>query len=76
MKTKFLGFNDDEMRAAFAKVESKRGWKPIRATIAAADRAVVDAAICFFTGGGAEFSPLPGGKLRVIAPGYYNNIGA
>ena len=71
-------FTQEELTAAFTKVQSKRGWKfPISATIPASEKEITNAAIEHFAGGQAEFEEsVVDGKLRVTAPGYYMVIGA
>lgn len=51
-------------------------WKgPIDAEISAEAREITAAAIAFHTGSIATFAPLPNGRLRVTAAGYYAAIG-
>lgn len=73
----FMGFTQKQLEAAFDLVKSERGWKyPINAVIQAKQQKVVDAAISYFAGGGAEFVAARGSMLRVVAPGYYMRIGS
>jgi hypothetical protein len=67
------GFRLDQLAAAFDRVRNLRDWKaPIEAVIPAADRAVVEQAIRWFTGTEAEFRSdgLGSGRLVVVALGY------
>lgn len=76
-KPVFGGYTDDELRAAFALVKTPGNWKlPVDAVVPAdADRDAIDAAVAYFTGGGAEFMKVPAG-WRVLAAGYYACIGS
>lgn len=65
-------YTQEQLHAAFTAVQNKQDWKyPINALIAPEDESVTDAAIMHFAYGGAVFTQVSGGKLRVTAPGYY-----
>jgi len=67
-------FSTDELRAAFEVVQNKTHWKgEISAVIPAAMRAVVTAAIPFFTATDATFQTIENNpnKLLVTAAGYW-----
>jgi hypothetical protein len=73
----FSGYTKNEMIDAFDLVKNPENWKGIIvAVIDIKEQSVVDAAISFFTGGGAEYGPEEGGKVQVQAPGYHQMIGA
>jgi hypothetical protein len=75
----YRGYTDAQLHAAFDQVKDKDNWKDrISAIIDAKDQDVVDAAICYFTGGGADFwwPSKVKDRVRVRAPGYYAMIGA
>jgi hypothetical protein len=56
-----MGFRPDQMAAAFDRVRDHHDWKaPIRSTIHVSERAVVAAAVQWFTGTTAEFVEVPG----------------
>jgi alkyl sulfatase BDS1-like metallo-beta-lactamase superfamily hydrolase len=74
-----IGYTDLELNLAFELVKPAENWKyPIDAVIPAHFQRVVTAAIDHYAGGGAEVleSDLDPHKVRVIAPGYYAEIGA
>jgi hypothetical protein len=76
-KPVFLGYNRKQLHEAFDAVKDKKAWKmPIDAIIPNDKIDVTAAAIGFFAGGEAEVFKLKNGKVRIIAPGYYNLIGA
>ena len=76
-KPVFLGYNRKQLHEAFDAVKDKKAWKmPIDAVIPKDKVEVTSAAIGFFAGGGAESFTLKNGKVRIIAPGYYELIGA
>jgi len=67
-----MGFRPDQMATAFDRVRDHHDWKaPIRSIIDVSERAVVAAAVQWFTGTTAEFVELPGtpDKLSVEARG-------
>jgi hypothetical protein len=73
----FKGYTQGQLHAAFSAIQDKTNWKmPIRAHIKPEDQAIVDAAIIYFAGGGAEFHKVHDNLMVVEAPGYYNVIGA
>jgi hypothetical protein len=74
----FAGFTKNELMDAFDLVKPKANWKePIDAIITEDKQEVVDSAIAFFTGGGADYCHVKSvGQMRVTAPGYYVMIGA
>lgn len=73
----FLGYNRKQLHEAFDAVKDKKNWKmPISAVIDAGKEDVTVCAISFFAGGNVDAFPLKNGKVRIISPGYYNNIGA
>jgi hypothetical protein len=66
-------FTLDQLAGAFDRIRSPRDWKaPIRAEIAASDRAVVERAVSWFTATVAVFEPVPGrpDRLTICAAGY------
>jgi hypothetical protein len=68
-----------ELAAAFNKVCNAENWKlPVKASVFAneQERAMIAAAVGFFTGSVATFKALKGGNYRVSAPGYYATIGS
>lgn len=71
-------YTHDQLSAALDLVRTPGDWKmPIDAVIPAdADRDLIDSAITYFTGSSAEFTELPGSRLRVQAAGYYRSIGS
>ena len=73
----FGGYTDDELRVAFALVKNRENWKlPVDAIVPVdTDLRVVDAAVCYFTGGGIDQQPVRDG-WRVTAAGYYACIGS
>jgi len=74
----FAGFTKNELMDAFDLVRPKGHWKdPIDAIIPEDKQEVVDSAISFFTGGGADYCKVTQlGQIRVTAPGYFIMIGA
>ena len=77
-KPVFLGYNRKQLHEAFDAVKDKKAWKmPIDAIIPSDKVDVTEAAIGFFAGGGAEvIKTFKNGTVRIIAPGYYELIGA
>jgi hypothetical protein len=77
-KPVFLGFNRKQLQEGIDLVKPKPNWKmPISKVIPRDKINVVDAAIGFFCGGGAEFFDVKdANKVRVVAPGYYMQIGS
>ena len=75
---RYAGHQITDLEAAFRLVRPAGNWKlPIDATVpAGTDLSLIDAAVCFYTGGPIETQPLPDGRHRVTAPGYYACIGA
>lgn len=74
----FAGFTKNELMDAFDLVKPQGNWKePIDAIIPEEKQEIVDSAIGFFTGGGADYCRVTQlGQLRVTAPGYFIMIGA
>jgi hypothetical protein len=71
-KPQVLTYTQDELHAAFTKVQNKVHWKnPINAVIDENEQEVTNAAIVHFAYGEATFTSAGPGKLRVTAPGYY-----
>jgi hypothetical protein len=68
----------EALRAFFSTICNKKNWKlPINATIFEAERRIAEESIIFMTGGGVEFyATQKKGRVRVKAPGYYENIGS
>ena len=65
-------FSQDDLVYGFDLVKNPEHWKgEIDRVIRAADRDVVAAAVEHFTATEAAFQELPGGRLRVTAPGYW-----
>lgn len=73
-----FGYTNWQLHNAFKMVQNPEGWKmPIDAIIDDEDMDVVAAAIDYYAGGGAEFYEADiMDQANVIAPGYYNTIGA
>lgn len=70
------GYEVAELEAAFDLVKNPENWKfPVDAIIDAAKRDVVDVAVKFYAGSVATFVDIGGGKLRVLAAGYYCDVG-
>ncbi len=71
-------YTQEQLHAAFTSVQNKKGWKyPVNAVVEAdVDQELLTEAIIHFTGSVPEFIPLPNGKIRVKAVGYYIAIGA
>lgn len=68
---KRYGFTLEQLDAAFLKVRTEGDWRaPIDAIIDEADRAVVEAAVVYFTATEAMFTSAGEGKLHVMAVGY------
>ena len=66
-------FTQDQLASAFDRVRDRRDWKaPIRAEIAACDRAVVEVAVVAFTATVPLFDLVEGhpDRLTVTASGY------
>lgn len=75
----YMGFTKRELQEAFKLVENKTNWKlPIDAVLPAVtpveELNKINAAIIFFSGGGAAIHQTLDG-WRITAPGYYRNIG-
>lgn len=67
------GYRQEQLAAAFDRVRDPRDWQaPIRASIPADQRPVVDQAVRWFTDTAPVFRPVPGqeGTLLVRAGGY------
>lgn len=73
----FAGYSQNQMAPAFDLVKDSEHWKnPIDKVIPAdSDTNLIHAAVAFYTGSHAEFTPVDDG-LRVTADGYYVAIGA
>lgn len=79
-------YTQEQLEAAFKLVQPAENWKnPINAQVYLddAEKEVIGEAVIYFTGGLAEFVPVPRAKkvngktrYRVIAPGYYRSVGA
>ena len=63
-------YSREELLTAFRTVEDKEQWKTIDAVIPADQRDVTEAAISFFAGCQAEFTPITPTTLRVQAVCY------
>jgi hypothetical protein len=70
--------NHARLTAAFNLVANRKNWKmPVNKTVAAtANREEISEAVVYFTGSVPSFEPLPNGRVRVRARGYYSAIGA
>lgn len=69
----------ERMREAFRLVQDRDNWKmPVDAVIPDTPgiRELVSDAVIFFAGCLPEIIPLPDGKIRVTAIGYYNAVGS
>lgn len=68
----------EKMREAFRSVQDKENWKyPVDAVVPGdSDTRLISDAVVFFTGSLPELIPLPDGKIRVTAIGYYNAVGS
>lgn len=67
------GYRREQLAAAFEKIRNQGDWQaPIRATIPAAERPLVEQAVLWFTDTVPVFLPAPGHKDRLLvrAPGY------
>lgn len=65
-------YTQEQLHAAFTKVENKVHWKnAINSVIDASEQDITNAAIVHFAYGNATFTSAGHGKLRVRAPGYY-----
>lgn len=71
-------YTQEQLSQAFALVKNQENWKyPVDATVPAdADTALIGDAVIYFTGSNPEFIKLPGGKMRVVAAGYYACVGS
>lgn len=74
------GFTHGQLHDTFMWLQEGKNWKlPIDKVI---DHPTTDEcdliaeSINYNAGGGCKFWPMPDGKVRVKAPGYYNIIGA
>jgi len=81
----FTGYTDEELHAAFDKVKNKRNWKErVDAVIDEKDLDVTTEAIIYFTGSMPDIvdswewprSRRAKGKVRIVASGYYEAVGA
>ena len=72
----YAGYTWAQLHDALLLVRNPENWKmSIDAVVPKdADVALIDAAIGFFTGGGAEVTEVEDG-LRIQSEGYYVNIG-
>jgi len=75
-----LGYTDAQLRTAFSRVEPYGNWKnPIRQSfsppLSGAERALISAAVGFFTGESAKFIEEEH-ETTVVGRGYYVVIGA
>lgn len=73
-----FGLTQEQLEAAFNKVKNPSHWKDrIDAVIDAADWDHVEKAVIYFTGSVPEVvETLADGKLRIVAAGYWEAIGA
>jgi len=72
-----LPYTNWEYHCALSLVTNKKNWKrTISSDIAQADKVIVERAIMNATGSSSVFTEQPNGRLKVIADGYYNAIGA
>lgn len=74
-------YTQEQLNEAFQELLKKRQhWKdPIDRTIfkpGKAKQALLTEACIHFTGSVPDFLPAPGGRVRVVAAGYYATIGA
>lgn len=70
---RLTGYRQEQLAVAFDQVRNARDWQaPIRATIRADDRSVVEQAVLWFTDTVPVFLPAPGreDRLLVRASGY------
>jgi hypothetical protein len=67
-----------ELAAAFDLVANNVNWKmPVQGWIDPTDdKTLITDAVIHFTGSIPEFHSLPSGRVRVVAAGYYETIGA
>jgi len=71
-------FENEILTNAFELVKPKPNWKYDINTILpkGTDIRLIEDAIIYFCGCGADFETLPNGKIRVTAIGYYMAVGA
>lgn len=73
-----FGYQITDLEADFkALTAGMANWKDAIDVVVPAetDVARLDAAVCYYTGGGIDVVKVPGG-LRVLAAGYYHHIGS